>query len=28
LEIDKRLTALAAARTRVSWRKRGELIED
>lgn len=28
LEIDKRLTALAAARTRVSWRKRGELIDD
>jgi len=28
LEIDKRITALAAARTRVSWRKRGELIED
>lgn len=28
LEIDKRLTALAVARTRVSWRKRGELIED
>lgn len=28
LEIDKRLTALAAARTRVSWRKRGELLED
>ncbi|MFK0299606.1 DUF6880 family protein [Brevundimonas sp. NPDC090276] len=28
LEIDKRLTALSAARTRVSWRKRGELIED
>lgn len=28
LEIDKRLTALATARTRVSWRKRGELIED
>lgn len=28
LEIDKRLSALAAARTRVSWRKRGELIED
>lgn len=27
-EIDKRLTALAAARTRVSWRKRGELLED
>ena len=27
-EIDKRLTALAAARTRVSWRKRGELIDD
>ena len=28
LEIDKRITALAAARTRVSWRKPGELIED
>lgn len=28
LEIDKRLTGLAAARTRVSWRKRSELIED
>jgi len=28
LEIDKRITALAAARTRVSWRKRAELIED
>lgn len=28
LEIDKRITALAAARTRVSWRKRSELIED
>ncbi|MNS15417.1 hypothetical protein D3C72_470510 [compost metagenome] len=28
LEIDKRLTAIAAARTRVSWRKRGELIDD
>lgn len=28
LEIDKRLTALSAARTRVSWRKRGELIDD
>lgn len=28
MEIDKRITALAAARTRVSWRKRGELIED
>ena len=28
LEIDKRLTTLAAARTRVSWRKRGELIDD
>lgn len=28
LEIDKRLTALAAARTHVSWRKRGELLED
>ncbi|HZW16256.1 MAG TPA: hypothetical protein VFF66_08385 [Brevundimonas sp.] len=27
-EIDKRLTALAAARTRVSWRKRPELIRD
>lgn len=28
LEIDKRLTALATARTRVSWRKRGELLQD
>ena len=28
LEIDKRLTALAASRTRVSWRKRPELIAD
>lgn len=28
LEIDKRLTAISTARTRVSWRKRGELIED
>lgn len=28
LEIDKRITAVSAARTRVSWRKRGELIED
>lgn len=28
LEIDKRLDALAASRTRVSWRKRPELIED
>ena len=28
LEIDKRLTALAAARTRVSWRRRGELLDD
>lgn len=28
LEIDKRLSALAAARPRVSWRKRGELIDD
>lgn len=28
LEIDKRLTTLAAARTRVSWRKRGELLDD
>ena len=27
-EIEKRLAALAAARTRVSWRKRGELLED
>ncbi|WP_409020577.1 DUF6880 family protein [Brevundimonas vesicularis] len=25
LEIDKRITAVSAARTRVSWRKRGEL---
>ena len=25
-EIDKRIAALAAARVRVSWRKRGELI--
>ncbi len=28
LEIDKRLTALAAARTRVSWRRRGDLLDD
>lgn len=28
LEIDKRLAALAASRTRVSWRKRPELIAD
>ena len=28
LEIDKRLTALATARTRVSWRRRGELLDD
>ncbi len=28
LEIDKRITALAAARTRVSWRRRGELLDD
>lgn len=28
LEIDKRLTALAASRTRVSWRKRPELLAD
>lgn len=28
LEIDKRMTALAASRTRVSWRKRPELIDD
>ncbi len=28
LEIDKRITAISAARTRVSWRKRGELIDD
>ncbi|MDP3406240.1 MAG: hypothetical protein Q8S03_16240 [Brevundimonas sp.] len=28
LEIDKRLTALAASRTRVSWRKRPELMAD
>lgn len=28
LEIDKRLTTLAASRTRVSWRKRPELIAD
>lgn len=27
-EIDKRIAALAAARVRVSWRKRGELIRD
>lgn len=27
-EIDRRVAALAAARTRVSWRKRGELIRD
>ncbi|MCZ4107890.1 hypothetical protein O3U67_07355 [Brevundimonas diminuta] len=28
LEIDKRITAVSVARTRVSWRKRGELIDD
>ncbi len=28
LEIDKRLTTLATSRTRVSWRKRPELISD
>jgi len=28
LEIDKRITAISTARTRVSWRKRGELIDD
>ena len=28
LEIDKRLAALAAARTRVSWRRRGDLLDD
>lgn len=28
LEIDKRLTTLAAAKTRVSWRKRPDLLED
>jgi hypothetical protein len=28
LEIDKRLTTLAAAKTRVSWRKRPDMIED
>jgi hypothetical protein len=28
LEIDKRLIALGTARTRVSWRKRGELLQD
>lgn len=28
LEVDKRITAISAARTRVSWRKRGELIDD
>ncbi|CAN5328498.1 hypothetical protein BH09PSE1_BH09PSE1_19970 [soil metagenome] len=28
LEIDKRLTTLAGAKTRVSWRKRPDLIED
>jgi hypothetical protein len=28
LEIDKRLSALAASRTRVSWRKRPELLAD
>lgn len=28
LEVDQRLTALAAARTRVSWRRRGELLDD
>lgn len=28
LEIDKRLAALAASRTRVSWRKRPELLSD
>lgn len=28
LEIDKRITALAAARTRVSWRRRGDLLDD
>jgi len=28
LEIDKRITAVSIARTRVSWRKRGELIDD
>ncbi|EKY26515.1 hypothetical protein HMPREF0185_02457, partial [Brevundimonas diminuta 470-4] len=28
LEIDKRITAVSVARTRASWRKRGELIDD
>ncbi|MFK4056809.1 DUF6880 family protein [Brevundimonas sp. NPDC046655] len=28
LEINQRITAVSVARTRVSWRKRGELIED
>ena len=28
LEIDKRLTTLATARTKVSWRKRPDLIAD
>jgi hypothetical protein len=28
MEIDKRIAALATARVRVSWRKRGELIRD
>lgn len=28
LEVDKRITAISVARTRVSWRKRGELIDD